>query len=230
MIRPLSILLAENDYDLAIITKNFLVTAGYHVTICNDKDDVMLCISKENFDFFIIDTSFSDYEGIDLAAQIRKGNRDEPIILIGTNPKQSDIILGFKIGIDDFIQRPFSMEELGLRIEAIRRRLMTSEQRKHLFKIGRYTLDTLHHILIIEGREKKLTTKELELLYLFCEYKNRVVERQLALKKVWNQENYFSARNMDVYIKRIRNMLHEDPDVKLENIHGVGYKLTIYGV
>lgn len=230
MIRHLNILLAENDIDLAIITKNFLVTNGFLTTICNSKDDVMFCLSKEKFDFLIIDTAISDNEGIELVSQIRQDNDDVPIILIGTNVKQSDIISGFRQGADDFIMRPFSMEELGLRIDAIRKRIMANEQGVHLFKIGRYTLDTLHHVLIFNGKEKKLTTKELELLYLFCEYKNRIVERPLALKKVWNQENYFSARNMDVYIKRIRNMLCEDPDVRLENVHGVGYKLTVYGM
>lgn len=230
MVRHFNILLAENDIDLAIITKNFLVSNGFLTKICNSKEDAMHCFSKEKFNFLIIDTAISNHDGINFVAQIRKINDDVPIILIGTNVTQADIISGFKKGADDFIMRPFSMEELGLRIDAIRKRLILSEQNQHIYKIGRYTLDTLHHVLVLNGKEKRLTTKELELLFLFCQYKNRVVERQLALKKVWNQENYFSARNMDVYIKRLRNMLCDDPDVQLENVHGVGYKLVIYGV
>lgn len=227
MIRLLNILLAESDTDLAIIIKNYLVTNGYLTKVCNNKEEALEYFAKEKFDFMLIDTSISQYEGINLAAQIRKTNKEVPIILIGANSKQSDIIKGFKTGADDFILRPFSMEELGLRIAAIIKRSIGSEQTHHTFKIGKYTLDTIHHVLTFNGKEKKLTTKELDLLYLFCEYKNRVVERQVALKKVWNQENYFSARNMDVYIKRIRDMLSEDPNVQLENVHGVGYKLVV---
>ena len=230
MIRPLNILLAENDIDLAIITKNFLINSGYTTTICEDYEEVFQTLSNEKFDFLLINTDISSCKGFDLVAKIRKINRIVPIILLGTNTCQDDILLGLRLGADDFITRPFSMEELGLRIESIMRRIYISEENVHVFRIGKYTLDTFHHVLLIDGKEKKLTTKELDLLALFCQYKNRVVERQLALKTVWKQENYFSARNMDVYIKRLRNMLCEDPDVHLENVHGVGYKLTIYGL
>lgn len=229
MVRSLNILLAESDIDLAIITKNFLINNGYTTTVCEVEEAVLPTLSKDKFDFLLIDTIIFQREGFDLIAKIRKANRLLPIILLGKNVNLDDILLGFKLGADDFITRPFSIEELVLRIKAIMKRISINEEKIHLFRIGKYTLDTLHHVLIFNGREKKLTTKELDLLYLFCQYKNRVVERHLALKKVWKQENYFSARNMDVYIKRLRNMLSEDPDVHLENVHGVGYKLTVYG-
>ena len=227
MIRPYKILLAEADEDLASITKNYLVEQGYPTRICYDAESVKTCIRKEKIDFLIIDVSFSAINGFDLLIDIRKTNRFLPVILLGNNVLQSDIIKGFHLGADDFVTRPFSIEELGLRIEAIKRRMQSQELSRHVYHIGRYTFDTLRHVLIYKGEEKKLTTKELDLLFLFCEYKNRVVERQLALKKVWNQDNYFSARNMDVYIKRIRDLLSRDPDIKLENVHGVGYKLVI---
>ena len=230
MIRPINILLVENDNELSIITKNFLAANGYQTKISDTKESAMRQFSKEKFDFVLINTAISQGEGINLMLQIRKINRDVPIILLVTGVNQSDIISGFKMGADDVIVRPFSMEELGVRIEAIRKRMSIVLRNSHILKIGNYTLDTLHHVLSINGKEKKLTSKELDLLYLFCEYKNRVVERKLALKRVWNQENYFSARNMDVYIKRIRAMLSEDPNVQLENVHGVGYKLIIYGL
>lgn len=230
MIRPLNIMLAENDIDLATITKNFLVNTGYIVTICENKEDAWLAFTKGQFDFIIIDTAISQNKGIDLVADVRKIDSLTPIIILGSDVTQDDVLLGLKLEADDFLNRPFSLEELGLRIEIIMRRVNIGIRTHHLYKIGKYTLDTLHHVLIINGKEKKLTSKELDLLFLFCQYKNRVVERHLALKKVWNQENYFSARNMDVYIKRLRNMLREDPDVQLENVHGVGYKLIIYGL
>ena len=230
MIRPLNILLAENDIDLAIITKNFLIENGYLTTVVEDKEEAWQSFSKEKFDFLIIDTAISNNEGINLVAKIRKINKEVPIIIIGTNVTQADVILSLKLEADDFLSNPFSLEELGLRIEIIMKRINIGIQHQYLFSIGKYTLDTLHHVLIFNGKEKKLTAKELDLLFLFCQYKNRVVERHLALKKVWNQENYFSARNMDVYIKRLRNMLRDDPDVQIENVHGVGYKLLIFGL
>lgn len=227
MVRPYKILLAEADEDLASITKNYLVEQGFPTRICYNGESAKTCIRKEKIDFLIIDVGLPVINGFDLLLDIRKTNKHIPVILLGNNVLQSDVIKGFHLGADDFITRPFSMEELGLRIEAIKRRMHTQESSRHVYQIGRYTFDTLHHVLVYKGKEKKLTTKELDLLFLFCEYKNRVVERQLALKKVWNQENYFSARNMDVYIKRIRTLLSQDPDIKLENVHGVGYKLVI---
>lgn len=230
MIRPINLLLVENDKDLSIIMRNYFIDNGHLTKICEDKHQALLAFSNEKFDFIIIDTAISLTDSLDLVAKIRRISKELPIIIIGTNSQPSDIILCFKMGADDFISNPFSMEELGLRIKAIQKRIHIAEQNRHLFKIGQYTLDTLHHVLIFDGKEKKLTTKELDLLYLFCEYKNRVVERKLALKKVWHQENYFSARNMDVYIKRLRNMLADDPNVQLENVHGVGYILIIHGL
>ncbi len=230
MIRPLNIFLAEDEADLAIITKNYLLNHGFNITVCKEKEEALILFSKEKFDFIIIDTAFSNNEGIALASKLRKINKDVPIILIGTNTTHDDVISCLKMNIDDFLLRPFSIEELYLRIEIIMRRINVGLRNQHLFKIGKYTLDTMRHVLIFNGKEKKLTSKELDLLYLFYQHRNRIVERQLALKKVWNQENYFSARNMDVYIKRLRNMLCEDSDVQIENVHGVGYKLIIYGL
>lgn len=230
MIRPLNIFLAEDEADLAIITKNYLLNHGFNITVCKEKEEALILFLKEKFDFIIIDTAFSNNEGIAMASKLRKINKDVPIILIGTNTTHDDVISCLKMNIDDFLLRPFSIEELYLRIEIIMRRINVGLRNQHLFKIGKYTLDTMRHVLIFNGKEKKLTSKELDLLYLFYQHRNRIVERQLALKKVWNQENYFSARNMDVYIKRLRNMLCEDSDVQIENVHGVGYKLIIYGL
>ena len=230
MIRPLNIMLAENDTDLAIITKNYLVNHGYTISICEEKEEALVLFAKEKFDLLIIDSSISKNEGISLALRFRRTNKDVPIILLGTNTTHDDVITTLKMEIDDFLIRPFSIEELYLRIEIIMKRINIGIRNQYLFKIGKYTLDTLHHVLIFNGTAKKLTSKELDLLYLFYQHKNRIVERHLALKKVWNQENYFSARNMDVYIKRLRNMLCEDTDVQIENVHGVGYKLIVYGL
>lgn len=227
MIRPLKILLAEHDEDIASITKNFLVSRGYSCVICSDGEEALHHFKKERFDFVLADINLPITNGYDLVIEIKKKNKDIPVVFLGSEAHQADIIKGFNVGADDFVVRPFSMEELGLRIQAIFNRTQANEKRQHIHTFGNYTLDTLHHVLIFNGQEKRLTTKELNLLYLFFEYKNHVVERSLALKRVWNTENYFNARNMDVYVGRLRKILKHDPNVRLENVHGVGYKLVV---
>ena len=228
MIGPYNILLAECDGELATITKNYLASRGYPTIICNNGREALRCFRSEKLSFLIIDVALPYVNGFDVVREIRQINKEIPIILIGSNVKHSDIIKGFQVGADDFVSRPFSMEELGLRIEAIHKRLKISSQNQHLFVLGRYTFDTMRHVLMFNGKERRLTTKEMDLLLLFYEYLNRVVERPVALKRIWNQENYFNARNMDVYIKKLRSMLCEDPNIKLENVHGVGYKLSVF--
>ena len=223
----LKILLAEHNKDLASITKNYLVSCGYSTLICLNGEEALQHFMKEHFDFVLTDSDLPDISSWDLVREIRHRNRNVPVIFMGTNPHQTEIIKAFHVGADDFITRPFSMEELGLRIEAIKKRAKTIENKQHVFTVGCYTLDTIHHVLIYNGKEKRLTSKELDLLYLLFEYKNRVVERPFALKHVWHSDNYFNARNMDVYVKRLRKILCEDPNVKLENVHGIGYKLVV---
>lgn len=227
MVKNFKILLVEHDKDIATITKNYLVSCGYSTVMCFNGEEALHHFRNEKFGFILIDVSIPIINGYDLTIEIRSKNSDIPIILIGTNPPKTEIIKGFHIGADDFILRPFSMEELGARIEAINKRAKSKETRHHFVSVGAYTLDTLHHVLIHNGIKKKLTTKEMDLLALFFEYSNRVVERSLALKRVWHSENYFNARNMDVYIGKLRNMLSEDPNVKLETVHGIGYKLSV---
>lgn len=227
MLKSFKILLVETDKELASITKNYLVSRGYSCVLCFDGEEALQYFWKERFDFVLADINAPIINGYDLAKEIKKSNRDIPIAFLGSDIHQTEIIKGFNVGADDIISRPLSMEELGLRVEAIINRAKNHEKKQHTYKFGRYTLDTLHHVIIIDGREKRLTSKEMELLYLFFEHKNHVVERSLALRRVWNSENYFNARNMDVYIGRLRNILCEDPCVYLENVHGVGYKLVV---
>lgn len=227
MVKHLKILLAEQDKDVASITKNYLVSRGYSTTLCGNGEEALECFQNERLDFVLIDVDIPVISSFDVAVEIRKRNMDIPVMFIGTRSHQTDIIKAFNSGADDFISRPFSMEELGMRIDAINKRTKVNEKHRRIYNFGGYTLDTLHHILIYKDKKRRLTTKELELLCLFCEFANRVVERSTALQRIWNTENYFNARNMDVYIRRLRNMLCEDPNVRLENVHGVGYKLVV---
>jgi DNA-binding response OmpR family regulator len=168
-----------------------------------------------------------EMDGLTLAREIRAKNPDMPIIFLTAKNQPEDILDGFKTGADDYITKPFSMEELMYRIEAILRR--TTSPAVHMkddsYTIGGYTFDPLKQLLIIRDQTIKLTTKESELLELLCRHGNEILERNFALKTIWIDDNYFNARSMDVYITRLRKYLKKDPSVKILNIHGRGYKL-----
>lgn len=226
MFKRLNILLAEQDKDFASIIKNYLVSKGYAITICNNGEEALERFQNERLDFVLIDVNIPVISGFDITTAIRDKDNVLPVVFIGSHPHQMEILRAFNAGADDFVSLPFSMEELGLRIEAILKRLYTNERRQKIYKFGSYTLDTLHHELIHNGKARKLTVRELDLLTLFCKNVNKIVERATVLQHIWHTENYFNARNMDVYIRRLRNMLADDPNVRLENVHGVGYKLV----
>lgn len=229
MIQPLKILLVDHDKDMASITKYFLVSRGYSVLICYDGDEALHFYNKELIDMVLINVDIPIISGPDLVREIKKRGGNIPIILFGTTPKQDVVLKGLNSGADEFLARPMSMEELGLRIEILYNRSKDSENKKAVYIIGNYILDCLQHILIFNNdMEKHLTHKEFDLFVVLCQYKNRVVERSKILSLVWKSDNYFNARTMDVYIQRLRNLLREDSNVRIENVHGVGYKLVVY--
>lgn len=227
MVETIKILLAEDDKNLGMILKSYLTSKGYPTVLCFNGLEALNQFEVNGFDFLIIDVMMPVVDGYSLAKEIRKIDKDIPIVFLTAKSLQSDVIHGFEIGADDYIIKPFSIEELMYRIEAVARRSKNNSKNQHIFQLSSYTFDSIHHVLIRNGVEKKLTTRESDLLVLFCEYKNRVVERSLALQKIWHEDNYFNARNMDVYINKIRRLLKEDPNIELKNIHGVGYKLVI---
>ncbi|MGN0032634.1 MAG: response regulator transcription factor [Candidatus Limimorpha sp.] len=229
MDRPFKILMADSDHDFAVIAKEYLSSRGYETTICTDGKEAYGSFYETHFDLVVIDVLLPGTSGFELAEDIRKISEDTPIILIGEISNHSEIIEGFRIGADDFIVKPLSIEELALRIEAINKRAYLYDKRRHIFSFGRFTFDSITRFLTFDDTTKKLTNKESDLLFLFCQHINNVVERQYALKKVWQENNYFSSRNMDVYVTKLRRYLKVDPRVKLENVHGVGYKLVVYG-
>ena len=165
-------------------------------------------------------------DGFTLAQEIRAANAEIPIIFLTAKTLKEDILEGFKIGADDYITKPFSMEELTFRIEAILRRVRGKRNKEsNIYKIGRFTFDTQKQILSIDGKNTKLTTKESELLGLLCAHANEILQRDFALKTIWIDDNYFNARSMDVYITKLRKHLKEDDSIEIINIHGKGYKL-----
>jgi DNA-binding response OmpR family regulator len=221
------ILLAEDDSNLGILLKNYLTAKNYKTTLFINGSLALEAFSKESFNLCILDIMMPEMDGLTLAKEIRLTNPDVPIIFLTAKNQKEDIIEGFKSGADDYITKPFSMEELLYRIEAILRRTTNTivNKKGESYVIGGYSFDPLKQILSYTDQPIKLTTKESELLELLCRHGNEILERNFALKTIWIDDNYFNARSMDVYITRLRKYLRKDPAVKILNVHGRGYKL-----
>jgi two-component system OmpR family response regulator len=221
------ILLAEDDSNLGALLKTYLAAKNYDTTLAMTGKSAYKIFPSESFDLCILDIMMPEMDGLALAKAIRNINPSIPIIFLTAKNQKEDVIEGFKTGADDYITKPFSMEELLYRIEAILRRTISSEpiKEEEIFNIGGYSFDHKRQLLAHEDQKINLTTKESELLKLLCRHKNEVLERNFALKSIWIDDNYFNARSMDVYITRLRKYLKKDPSVKILNIHGRGYRL-----
>lgn len=224
--KNVKILLAEDDKNLGSILKNYLEAKGYSTQLCINGQEAFNLFMREDFDFCILDVMMPVKDGFTLASEIRNLNKDIPILFLTAKSLQEDKLKGFELGADDYLSKPFSMEELLARMEAILRRSKDLKKNAdEIYKIGNYTFDYRHQILSINKHKQKLTSKEAELLKLLCENENKVLDRRVALKKIWSDDSYFNARSMDVYIVKLRKYLKKDPSVELINVHGVGFKL-----
>lgn len=221
-----SILLCEDDENLGMLLREYLQAKGYRAELCADGDAGYRAFLKEKFDICVLDVMMPIKDGFTLAQEIRAANSEIPIIFLTAKTLKEDILEGFKIGADDYITKPFSMEELVFRIEAVLRRVCGKKNKENtLYKIGRFLFDTQKQVLTIDGQQTKLTTKESELLSLLCAHANEILQRDFALKTIWIDDNYFNARSMDVYITKLRKHLRADDSIEIINIHGKGYKL-----
>ena len=222
----LKILLCEDDESLGMLLREYLQAKGYDADLCPDGEMGYKSFLKTDYDMCVLDVMMPKMDGFTLAQEIRQVNQDVPIIFLTAKNLKEDIFEGFKIGADDYITKPFSMEELVLRMEAILRRVHGKQQKNvSVYHIGKFTFDTKRQILSIGDQQKKLTTKESELLILLCAHANEVLQRELALKTIWIDDNYFNARSMDVYITKLRKHLKDDPEIEINNVHGKGYRL-----
>jgi DNA-binding response OmpR family regulator len=223
------ILLAEDDNNLGLLLRNYLIAKKYDATLSVNGIEALESFKKNEFNLCIIDIMMPEMDGLTLAKEIRKIDQNIPVIFLTARNQKEDIIEGFITGADDYITKPFSMEELLYRIEAILRRTNESvvQKKEEKYTIGEYSFDTLKQLLTIHDNTIKLTTKESELLELLCRHKNEILERNYALKAIWIDDNYFNARSMDVYITKLRKYLKKDSSVKILNVHGKGYKLLI---
>jgi len=226
MDEQMRIFFCEDDENLGMLLREFLQAKGYITDLFADGEAGYKGFVKEKYDLCILDVMMPKKDGFTLAQEIRSLNPEIPIVFLTAKTMKEDILEGFKLGADDYLTKPFSMEELVLRIEAILRRVRGHKLRDvPFYKLGNFNFDTQKQTLSIADRITKLTTKECELLNLLCTHVNEVLERNYALKTIWVDDNYFNARSMDVYITKLRKLLKDDPNIEIINIHGKGYKL-----
>jgi len=222
------ILLCEDDENLGMLLREYLEAKGYRAELCIDGEEGYKSFNTNEYDMCIFDVMMPKMDGFTLAHKIREKDVDTPIIFLTAKNMKDDIRAGFEIGADDYITKPFSMEEVVFRIEAIMRRVKGKKSKDNsIHQIGKFTFDTQKQILVIGDKQTKLTTKEAELLTLLSNKANELLPRDLALKSIWIDDNYFNARSMDVYITKLRKHLKDDTNVEILNVHGKGYKLVI---
>lgn len=224
------ILLAEDDPNLGTLLQEFLEAKDFETVLCTDGDKAFKTFSNQQFDFVILDVMMPIKDGFTVAKEIRTLNKKIPIIFLTAKSMKEDTLKGFNLGADDYITKPFSMEELLVRINAVLRRTEHAQLKgdeKKVFEIGDFVFDYDRQLLKSPEKETKLTTKENELLYLLTLNKNGVLERNYALNAIWGDDNYFNGRSMDVYIAKLRKHLRPDSTIEIINIHGKGFKLLV---
>lgn len=229
MIKKTKILLAEDDVNLGSLLKEYLKVKGYDVDLVEDGEKAYNHFMKNQYDICVLDVMMPKKDGFTLGKEIRQVNNKLPIIFLTAKNMKEDVLEGFKIGADDYLTKPFNIEELVFRIEAILRRTQNNKTTNGdvIFQLGKYVFDPKKQKLKSQDKDNKLTTKESELLRLLCNNMNNVLERNYALKTVWTDDNYFNARSMDVYITKLRKYFKDEPLVEIINVHGKGYKLIL---
>jgi len=224
------ILLTEDDQNFGDVLRSYLEMHDYQVDLAIDGEEGLKFFKKNEYDLCILDVMMPKMDGFTLATKIREENQSIPLIFLTAKTLKSDVIEGFKIGADDYITKPFNSEELLYRVQAVLKRSQKAPDPKENvkeFNIGDYHFNYPLRILTYnEGEKQKLSPKEAELLRMFCVFKNDVLLRSDALKKIWGEDNYFTARSMDVFITKLRKYLNADDNLEIVNIHGNGFRLV----
>ncbi len=221
------ILLAEDDENLGMLLKEYLNVKGYEISLFQNGEKAFAGFQKTKYHLCILDVMMPVKDGITLAREIRQLDTHVPILFLSAKSMKEDVLEGFSAGADDYMTKPFSIEELLFRIEAILRRTNgdTVGMNQDTFNIGTYVFNSTKQVLIYADSEQKLTAKESELLRQLCINRNAVLDRNFALKTIWNDDSYFNARSMDVYITKLRKFLKNDPNIQIINVRGKGFKL-----
>lgn len=225
---PIKILFAEDDVNLAKVLMAYLTEKGYEVSHATNGEIAYELFCQNSYDICLIDVMMPLMDGFTLAQEIRKVDKKIPLIFLTAKALQEDMIKGLSIGGDDYITKPFPRDVLLARIQALLRRTVQTEEDNGITQLTSSILfDKKRQLITINGVEKKITTREVELLQLLIEKKNDVLERGYALKKIWGDDSWYNSRNMDVYINKLRKLFKEDNSIQIINVHGVGFKLII---
>ncbi len=224
MNRTIKILLAEDEPSLGQIIKESLETRNFEVILCVDGNEAYEKYLMESPELLVLDVMMPKRDGFSLAKDIRKENPTIPIIFLTSKSQTKDVIEGFKHGGDDYLKKPFSMEELIVRINVLLKRIFFKKESEHI-KLGNYIFKYKKQALVFEENTQSLTHREAELLYYLCENRNETLNRTFILKKLWGDDDFFNARSMDVFITKLRKKLNKDEQIKIVNVRGYGYKL-----
>ena len=229
MNRKKRVFLVEDDQNFGAVMKSYLEINSYFVNWIQDGNNALNEYKKDDYDLCILDVMLPNIDGFSIASSIRKLDSKTPIVFLTAKSMKSDIIKGFNLGADDYITKPFDSDVLLLKIKAIlRRENRIAENIDKIINIGNYTFDYKQRIIKLKNNSFKLSPKESELLFLLCENKNKVLNRDEALIKIWKDNNYFTTRSMDVFITKLRKYLKEDSNIEISNIHGSGFILKIH--
>jgi DNA-binding response OmpR family regulator len=231
MSKQKSILLAEDDENLGQLLQTFLKSKGYNVELARNGKQAYERFADGHFDFCIFDVMMPEMDGFTLAKEVRQIDPKTPILFLTAKSMKEDKLEGFNRGADDYMTKPFMMEELVARVQAILRRVSGDEENEddEMQLIGHIKYEPVSRILHLKEEDKKLTTKEGQLLNLLCKTRHDVLDRQAALRAIWGDDNYFNGRSMDVYIAKLRKLLKEDERIEILNVHGKGFKLIVHG-
>ncbi|MCF8367025.1 MAG: response regulator transcription factor [Bacteroidales bacterium] len=228
--KKVQVFMVEDDHNFGAVLKSYLEIHDYIVHWVDDGKHAVREFRSEDFDICILDVMLPNVDGFQIAKEIRFSDKNIPLIFLTAKALKEDILKGFSLGADDYITKPFDSEVLLCKIKAILKRNEINEEsqpEKDEFELGKYRFNYPHRFLIIDGFRHKLSPREAELLRLLCIKINDVLPREMALKKIWGEDNYFTTRSMDVFITKLRKYLKDDPAIEISNIHGSGFKLTV---
>jgi len=222
------ILFVDDEQQFSAMTKEYLETKGFEVTLIHNADDGLKAFKSSQYDCCIFDVKMPIKDGFSLAEDVRALDETVPIIFLTGQTQKENRIKGLTIGADDYITKPFSMEELFLRIKAILKRVKIQDKKtQDRFQIGRYTFDAIARELKLDDKTIKLSAIEAKLLQLFCENQNKLVQRDFALNRIWQDENFLKGRSLNVYVSKLRSFLKDDPNIEILNVHGEGYRMVV---
>lgn len=228
MKNKINILFAEDEQALGMIVRDSLQSRDFAVDYFDNGKDALASFLNKKYDILVLDVMMPEMDGFTLASEVRKINNSVPIIFLTAKSQVEDVVEGFEIGGNDYLKKPFSMEELIVRIKALTGRIVSNNtaQNLEIINIGEYTFDYVNQTLKHQLFEKQLTHREAELLKILCSNRNSVVDRKATLLDLWGDDSFFNARSMDVFITKLRKYLKHDPSIQIINIRGIGYKLV----